>query len=337
MTIAPSINPPLPDFRSAGTLSRIVLAANLPALIVALARAADWAGLAALAVDLAGLVEPPLAVTLAVLYLLQPRLRRVGWIGMSAAVLALSAAAATGLAFALDADQRALLLSGGIARVPAWSMLTAALVLQYLYLRAKAFSPALAEARLEALSARIRPHFFFNSLNAVLGILRTDPRRAETALEELSELFRALMSDTRELTTLGAELALCRQYLDLERLRLGERLRVDWRLDGCPEDAAVPPLMLQPLLENAVYHGIEPSAGPAEISIAISKQGEAVHIELTNPFHDSNSHRSGNRMALANIRERLALFFDLEAVLETEAGGGLYRLRIRIPYRRAPR
>ncbi len=337
MTIGRSINPPVPDFRSAGTLSRIVLAANLPVLIVGLARAVDWAGVPALAVDLAGLAEPPLAVTLAALYLLQPWLRRVGWIGMSAAVLALSAAAATGLAFALDAQQRALLLPGGIVRALAWSLLTAVLVLQYLYLRSKALGPALAEARLDALSARIRPHFFFNSLNAVLGILRTDARRAETALEELSELFRAVMRDSRELTTLGAELALCRQYLDLERLRLGERLRVDWRLDGCPEDAAVPPLMLQPLLENAVYHGIEPSTGPAGISIAIFRQGEAVHIELTNPSQDTTGHRGGNRMALDNIRERLALFFDFEAALTTETGGGLYRVSIRIPYRRVPR
>jgi two-component system sensor histidine kinase AlgZ len=219
-------------------------------------------------------------------------------------------------------------------RAAVWAALATALAFAYFGLRQRAFSPAVAEARLMALTARIRPHFLFNSINAVLGVMRSDPRRAEAALEELSDLFRVLMQENRELTTLGEELALCRQYLDLERLRLGERLQVRWHLETCPEDALVPPLMLQPLLENAVYHGIEPAADAGEIVIAIGRKADEVLIAITNPWRDDGGHSAGNRMALANIRERLMLFFDLEARIDTSVVGGEYRLRIRLPYRR---
>ena len=220
------------------------------------------------------------------------------------------------------------------ARALLWGVAAAAMVLSYFRLRGRAYSPALAEARLMALTARIRPHFLFNSLNAVLGVIRTEPRRAEAALEELSDLFRVLMQDHRDLTTLGDEMALCRQYLDLERLRLGERLVVKWHVADCPEDALVPPLMLQPLLENAVYHGIEPAEAPGEISISIARHGDEIVAELRNPCHGQRSPHAGNRMALDNIRERLMLFFDLEARLDAGVSDNEYRVRIRLPYRR---
>jgi two-component system sensor histidine kinase AlgZ len=215
-----------------------------------------------------------------------------------------------------------------------WGAGAALAVLFYLELRARAFSPALAEARLLALTARIRPHFLFNSLNAVLGVIRSDPQRAERALEELSDLFRVLMAENRELVSLADELELCEQYLDLERLRLGNRLLVRWDIGSCPLDAQVPPLMLQPLLENAVYHGVEPSAEPAEVAIRARLEGEEIQIELSNPYHGASAHHAGNRMALENIRERLMLFYDLEARLETQARGGLFHVAIRLPYRK---
>jgi two-component system sensor histidine kinase AlgZ len=187
-----------------------------------------------------------------------------------------------------------------------------------------------------ALTARIRPHFLFNSLNAVLGVIRSDPRRAETALEELAELFRNLMQDNRDLVPLSAEIALSRQYLDLERLRLGERLQVRWDVESCPPDALVPPLMLQPLLENAVYHGIEPLGEPGEIQVHLACCDDRLSVEIANPCGsaESGNHHAGNRMALANIRERLALFFDLEASLTTETAGRRFQVRIELPYRR---
>ena len=226
--------------------------------------------------------------------------------------------------------------------------LPAAVMLLYFDLRARAFSPALSEARLQALTARIRPHFLFNSLNAVLSLIRSEPRRAEAALEELAELFRALMRDHRELLPLTDEIALCRQYLALESLRLGERLQVDWAVDDIPQDILVPPLMLQPLLENAVYHGIEPLGGTGTLSVHCTRRGDQLLIEIANPApppaarHARPGGVPGSHMALANIRERLALYYDLEARLETsetatESGAREYRVTIVLPCRSAVR
>jgi two-component system, LytTR family, sensor histidine kinase AlgZ len=212
-------------------------------------------------------------------------------------------------------------------------VLTVYLLLTYFALRARLQSPALAEARLMALTARIRPHFLFNSLNAVLGVIRSDPRRAEEALEELADLFRVLMRENRELVPLSEELSLVRKYLALERLRLGDRLQVKWDIESCPPDALIPPLMLQPLLENAVYHGIEPAEQPAEITVRFAHRGDQLLIELSNPYVLGASDHIGNQMALANIRERLMLFYDLEASLETRAGDGRYVVRMLMPYR----
>jgi two-component system, LytTR family, sensor histidine kinase AlgZ len=212
----------------------------------------------------------------------------------------------------------------------------AALMCGWTLLRRHERSPALAEARLMALTSRIRPHFLFNSLNGILGIIRSDPHRAEKALEELAELFRALMQDPRELVPLSEEIALCRQYIELERLRLGERVRVNWDIEQCPPDALMPPLMLQPLLENAVYHGIEPASEPGAIDIKLLHSGSSIVIVLSNPHDVSNVRSSGNQMALANIRERLMLFYDAAAHLEAEIRNGRYIVRIVLPYQKRP-
>ena len=161
--------------------------------------------------------------------------------------------------------------------------------------------------------------------------------RAETALEDLADLFRVLMADNRDLVPLEREVELCRQYLGLEALRLGNRLRVQWQVDKMPGDALVPPLLLQPLLENAVYHGIEPSMEPGVISIHIFNDRDRVHMLLRNPSRKEGSHHTGNKMALANIRERLSLHFDAEASLQTRDTGGQYEVRIALPYVREGR
>jgi len=211
-------------------------------------------------------------------------------------------------------------------------VLTTLAMLSYFHLRGRALSPALAEARLQALQARIRPHFLFNSINAVLSLIRQDPRRAEVALEDLAELFRVLMADNRELTPLTREVELCRQYLGIEQLRLGARLRVEWQLDAMPRDALVPPLVLQPLLENAVYHGIEPRLEPGTIVINIAAVRNELHAVLRNPYRPEGDRHGGNRMALANIRERLALHFDAEANLSSREDADSYEVRIVMPY-----
>ena len=319
----------LPDFRNLGLALRVLLAVNAAAFLVALAKGPDWEQPGAGVAELAARVEPALLFCLLLLYAAQPLLWRLPYrAGWWAVVVC---AAACGLASSL------ILMPFGEAwswRPGLWGALLAALLLHYTDLRSRALSPALAEARLLALTARIRPHFLFNSLNAVLGILRADPRRAETALEELADLFRALMKENQDLVTLGEEIGLCRQYLNLERLRLGERLAVRWDVESCPPDALVPPLLLQPLLENAVHHGIEPVSEPGNIDIRFARKGSEVIIELTNPWHGEGHHQAGNRMALDNVRERLMLFFDLEARLETVIRDGRYRLTITLPYRK---
>jgi two-component system sensor histidine kinase AlgZ len=322
----------LPDFNNLGVMLRALLAVNLLAFCAALARNAELSRLPVELAELSALVEPPLIACVVLFYALRTFLSRLSY-PASVALAAVVAGSVAALFYSLFKPLELAEASYGLARAAAWGAAAALFMLAYFDLRNRAFSPALVEARLMALTSRIRPHFLFNSLNAVLGIIRSDPQRAETALEELSDLFRVLMAENRELVTLGDEVALCRQYLDLERLRLGERLQVKWDIGAGPQDALVPPLMLQPLLENAVYHGIEPSAGPAEVSIRIVREGDQIRIELRNPFHGDNHHHAGNRMALENIRERLMLFYDIEARLETEAKGGVFHADIRLPYR----
>jgi two-component system sensor histidine kinase AlgZ len=208
----------------------------------------------------------------------------------------------------------------------------------YFELRTRAFSPALAEARLQALQARIRPHFLFNSLNAVLSLIRTEPRQAETTLEDLADLFRVLMRDTRDITTLEHEIRICKQYLSIEKIRLGERLQVVWDTVGISADvvrrAEIPALLLQPLLENAVHYGVEPSQQTAVIQIRVSRSLDRIEIVIVNPYHD-NLISMGNHMALDNIRERLTLLYDVEAQLTTVVMNGLFEVRLHLPYKKA--
>jgi two-component system sensor histidine kinase AlgZ len=224
----------------------------------------------------------------------------------------------------------------GITRALVLAAACAAVVLAYLRLHTKAHSPALAEARLQALQARIRPHFLFNSLNAVLSLIRHDPKRAERTLEDLAELFRALMSDGRNLVRLADEISLIERYAAIEQLRLGERLRMSWDLDSAPMDAMLPALVLQPLLENAVYHGVEPGTGISDVLVRIERRGDRVRVQIENPWIEPGAGtRAGNHMALDNIRERLMLFFDDEARLVSRVDGARYLVDIEIPYRTA--
>jgi two-component system sensor histidine kinase AlgZ len=170
----------------------------------------------------------------------------------------------------------------------------------------------------------------------VLSLIRQEPKRAEAALEDLADLFRVVMGDNRELSPIAREIELCRQYLELEQLRLGERLKVAWRIDKMPRDALVPPLVLQPLLENAVYHGIEPRVAPGEISIDIYTTRNELHAVLRNPYEREGNHHAGNKMALANIRERLQLHFDAEARLDTRVREDTYQVHIVLPYVKGP-
>jgi two-component system sensor histidine kinase AlgZ len=322
----------LPDWRNFGVMLRVLLGVNLLAMLAALVQAVDPANWPGFYLEMAAAVEPLLLISLGLLALLRDLLWRLPMRGAQLAVLGLVA----GLAWALVTYAQTLLLPGAQAagRAALLAMAVAALLLGYFELRARAFSPAQAEARLAALNARIRPHFLFNSLNAVLSLIRARPQQAEEALESLSDLFRAAMRDPGELVSLADEIALGRQYLELEHLRLGERLQVEWRIGAADLTLPIPPLMLQPLLENAVYHGIEPAPEGGVVEIAIEQRGDELRIAIANPTAGQAQHAAGNRMALANIRERLSLYYDLEARLDSEVGDHRYEVRISLPCRR---
>ena len=219
-----------------------------------------------------------------------------------------------------------------LLRTLLFTILITSITLYYFYLHYRGYAPALVEARLQALQARIRPHFLFNSINAVLSLIRNQPKQAETALEDMADLFRVLMADNRDLVPLAQEIALCRQYLALEKLRLDERLMIQWQIDDMPPDALIPPLVLQPLIENAVYHGIEPLSASGTITIQIYTRNREVHLLITNPYTTQGAHHTGNKMALINIQERLSLHFDLEASLKTKQTKGEYQVHITLPH-----
>ena len=328
----PPAAPTLPDLRNLGTILRILVAVNGATLAIALAReprlplvVGEWA-------RLTGFVEPHLFAELAVLWLMQP------WLAGLRGPLAIAVVTLVTCTIGMGADALTPRMAGeapgALVRHLLFALAAQFLLIGYFRLRARALSPAITEARLQALQARIRPHFLFNSITAVLSLMRSEPRRAEVALEDLADLFRVLMRDNRELAPLADEVELCRQYLDLEQLRLGDRLVIDWNVKSMPGDALVPPLVLQPLLENAVYHGIEPLTTQGVLSINIFLSRDEVHAILKNPYVANGArHQIGNRMALDNIRERLALHFDAEASLESRATRDTYEVHIRMPYR----
>jgi two-component system sensor histidine kinase AlgZ len=322
----------LPNFQNLGILLRIMIIVNAFAFAVAVSKSHDAGTLWQQIIRISAFVEPLLMLSLLLLAIASDWLRRVPYAVGALTVLVLQLALTT----ALYSVGQPLLGSDPAPLERYWVLvaLTTAALLVYFDLRGRALSPSLTEARLQALQARIRPHFLFNSINAVLSLIRQEPRRAEAVLEDMAGLFRMLMADNRELAPLAREVELCRQYLSLEQLRLGERLKVEWRTDRMPGDALVPPLVLQPLLENAVYHGIEPRIEPGVVSIEIYPAGEQVHAILRNPYRESPAH-SGNRMALANIRERLQLHFDAEANLATHVADGVYQVHIVMPYLKA--
>ena len=324
--------PRLPDFRNLGTILRVLLAVNGAVALVALVLASGPRNFVDQLVRMTGFVEPHLIAQLALLYALAPLLARQPYrIGAS---LVFAITVVTGLAVHLLVLKLLPGLGDTLVKHLLLAIAATALLLAYFHLRARALSPAITEARLQALQARIRPHFLFNSINGVLSLVRKDPRRAEEALHDMADLFRVLMRDNRELTPLADEVELCRQYLELEKLRLGDRLGVDWNVRSMPADALVPPLVLQPLLENAVYHGIEPSSEPGIVSVNIFLSKGEVHAVLRNPYRASGgSHHSGNKMALDNVRERLALHFDAEASLDSRVLEHAYEVHIRMPYR----
>ena len=230
------------------------------------------------------------------------------------------------------------MLSGGASDFVFESVFAVALVslvfFRYLVIRARwrLELEAQSEARVQALHARIRPHFLFNSLNTVANLIHTDPESAEAATLDLADLFRGSMRRADEAIPLQEELNLARQYLDMEQRRLADRLRVNWRVEDLPENATVLPLLLQPLLENAVGHGIQNLPDGGEISVYGRSEGDLIVITVTNPVAKGVLVQPGNGMAIRNIRERLALAFGPRASLVTNRDNDQFISVLNVPY-----
>lgn len=206
----------------------------------------------------------------------------------------------------------------------------AGLVFFWLRTRQRLQAPAVATARLVELQSRIRPHFLFNTLNTAIALVRVDPARAEAVLEDLSELFRVALTDDQTGVTLAQEVELARRYLAIEQIRFGARLRVEWDLDAACNTARLPPLLLQPLVENAVRHGVEPSAHGGVVKVRTRAHRGMAHLLVSNTLPETPS-QPGHGIALRNVRERLDLMHDVAGRFEAGPHQGEYRVRVAVP------
>ncbi len=216
------------------------------------------------------------------------------------------------------------------------SAIVSALALRYFYVqhqwRRRIESEA--EARFQALQSRIRPHFLFNCMNTIASLTRRQPALAEQSIEDLADLFRASLQDIHHTSTLADEISLCQRYLRIEKHRLGERLQLEWHIESLPLEIKIPSLSLQPLLENAIYHGIEPLAEGGTIQIISEQDNHHYLLAVENPLPADALTRSlhdGNKLAQDNIRQRLGTFFGPAATLQVTTDGNTYRVVIGIP------
>jgi len=337
----------LPDFCAARSVLAVVLIAELVAMLLTLARYGIsgqfwidlartslfllWAGLgtaAALCTARAALSR--LDVLYSSLLALTLMLGVTALVTEGAWWLATSASQILGVdTHALGADHIRFLLRnlvvGGIA---------GGLALRYFYVTQqwRRNVEAEAQSRVRALQARIRPHFLFNSMNTIAALTRTNPRAAEQAIADLADLFRASLREHHERIPLRAEIEIARAYERVECLRLGGRLRVDWQVDSLPMDAPVPALILQPLLENAVYHGIEPLDTGGTIRVTGRCDGSIAVLTIDNPVKSKLvGRRPGHRIGLDNVRQRLDLMFSGEADLEVIEAPERFIVTLRFP------
>jgi len=221
-----------------------------------------------------------------------------------------------------------------ILRTFAISSIVIALTMRYLYVSSEWRRSVVleAQARISALQALIRPHFLFNSMNTIASLTRSDPRQAEEAVEDLSDLLRANLSGSGHRTTLKEELEVAAIYQRIEKLRLGDRLSVRWDIDDLPMRALIPSLTIQPLLENAIYHGIELLPDGGEVIVSGERDDEFLVITITNPVA-AGKERSidGNKMAMDNIRQRFALAYDNRATVEVNESNSTFAIKLRFP------
>ena len=215
------------------------------------------------------------------------------------------------------------------------SAIVSALALRYFYVQHqwRKNIESEAEARIQALQARIRPHFLFNCMNTIASLTRTQPALAEEAIEDLSDLFRVSLKDARQLSTLEHEFSLCRRYLRIESHRLGKRLQVNWDIDNLPMDARIPSLLLQPLVENAIYHGIEllPEGGIIHISGSADNNHITLIVDNPLPAEKYRDQHAGNQLAQENTEQRINAFFGNQGKFRAAIYNDRYHVEINIP------
>jgi two-component system sensor histidine kinase AlgZ len=335
----------LPDFCRAQAVLAIVIICELTALVLALARnevsLGFWPDLGRTSMFLLWIGLCGAAMLCALRGYLNRQSIRKG----SAIVLALTAALVIIISWAAYwaasrsgwIDQAGL---GGdhwtfLVRNVVITLVVTALALRYFYVTHEwRYNVELqAKARVHALQARIRPHFLFNSMNTIAALTRSNPARAEEAVQDLADLFRANLSEKRNQIPLSDEIDVARTYQRMEQLRLGERLRVEWKIDSLPRDALVPGLTLQPLLENAIYHGIEPRPGGGVVTVVGEFNKGMITIVVRNPLPAANlTMRDGNRLALANIKERMDLMNGERSTVKAGRFDEEYIVTLRFPF-----
>ncbi len=220
------------------------------------------------------------------------------------------------------------------------SAIVSAVALRYFYVQQQWKSNIETEARfrIQALQARIRPHFLFNSMNTIASLTRTNPKLAEKTVEDLADLFRVSLGQ-REKVKLSEELEFTREYINIEQLRMGERLRVEWQIDeDVPSDTLVPALILQPLVENSIYHGIEPQTSGGVVSLSILRRNHSIIFTISNPLPQTLNpyRRKGNKMAQDNIRQRLKLAYGDKSNMEIRKKDGKYIVNFTLPIEELP-
>lgn len=209
----------------------------------------------------------------------------------------------------------------------------AGIALRYFYLTQQLRLREQAEwrARVQALQSRIRPHFLFNSMNIIASLIAVDPEAAERAVEDLSALFRASLGDMSTLVSVSDELELCQSYSRIEQYRLGERLQIDWQIDALPAQLSIPSLTLQPLLENAIYHGIQGLAAGGCVRVSASYSNQQLQLTVSNPYQPGIHRSEGNHMALQNIEQRLQAHYGNQARLDIDKQPDQFTVMIRYP------
>lgn len=327
----------VPDLCRVRSVFMLLVTSELLVLVLAIVQASDgwidWNYFALLSL----FVQWTTLSSAALICLLRARLARMS---VPRATLAIAAIVLLDvLAFSLFADsvlhpQPGIIDWQAIAKKLLLALLITLMVLRYFFLQHQGQQQREAEmqAHLAALQARIQPHFLFNSMNTIASLIASDPEQAEEAVLDLSELFRASLRTGDQLIPLAKELDLCQRYLAIEALRLGPRLKLEWHIAEGLESQAIPPLTLQPLVENAVYHGIQPRPEGGKVRVEAEARGNYVYLLVQNPKPDNNnSQHSGNRMALSNIQARLQALFGEAAVLKHSHQGEVYTVTLRLP------